>query len=54
MIVCCRLCGAQIIMTAYGTWRSDVPTLHLNGAVYFCTDECKDTYWRKYLAFTGR
>jgi hypothetical protein len=49
MIVCCKECGAQIIMTAHGVWRTDVPSLHLNGAVYFCTIRCRDTYAKKHL-----
>jgi hypothetical protein len=49
MIVCCKECGAQIIMTAHGVWRTDVPSLHLNGAVYFCTEKCLDTYAKKHL-----
>jgi hypothetical protein len=49
MIVCCRECGQQILMTAYGTWRTDVPFLRLNGAVYFCTERCKETYANKHL-----
>jgi hypothetical protein len=49
MLVCCKECGAQIIMTPDGTWRTDVPYLRLNGVVYFCTIRCRDTYAQKHL-----